>query len=362
MPAPTLLSIATRTAIKYIDSITEMAGMPFKLAEPILKKVTNATQLHTLVETSPQLAEHTAERWTFLIKRDCPHVARNPHVIMAPDDPCDWYSVYHMHLKFEREREAAAEATLREQMLGNQAKKVENATVFVPEVMHHARDEKETNIFVDGVLNKRHSSDRPSSSTNVSRAKDGRSAIAAIRKQSANRHQQQRIAINKLDSSTLLAQNRRQIQQAPQSMIRTPALPRHTPKPLTYHERLAQKERDRAKLFVKIQAPGQVCNVKFAAKHEHENNAAIRRAQKANEAKLMDIKNQKKAVTIEAPRPITFKTDPTRFDQAEAVLDSVHSPTRPRADSLPAARSSPTRIVKRRHEANIFAPKKIIRR
>ncbi|KAI3238386.1 hypothetical protein DTO012A9_1856 [Penicillium roqueforti] len=90
MPAPSLLHLATATAIRFIKDLDNLGAMPYSLARPILLNIHNPEKLHVMELASPHLAEEDEELWLELIKRDIPEWEK----YHLPDSTNNWYGVY----------------------------------------------------------------------------------------------------------------------------------------------------------------------------------------------------------------------------------------------------------------------------
>ncbi|EKV13476.1 RNA polymerase II transcription factor SIII (Elongin) subunit A, putative [Penicillium digitatum PHI26] len=90
MPAPSLLHLATATAIRFVKDLDDLGAMPYSLARPILLNIHNPEKLHAMELASPHLAEEDEEMWLELIKRDIPEWEK----YQLPENTNDWYGVY----------------------------------------------------------------------------------------------------------------------------------------------------------------------------------------------------------------------------------------------------------------------------
>ncbi|CAI7640400.1 unnamed protein product [Penicillium glandicola] len=90
MPAPSLLHLATATAIRFVKDLDDLGAMPYLLARPILLNIHNPEKLHTMELASPHLAEEDEEIWLELIKRDIPGWEKYE----LPEHTKNWYGVY----------------------------------------------------------------------------------------------------------------------------------------------------------------------------------------------------------------------------------------------------------------------------
>ncbi|KAJ5178813.1 hypothetical protein N7492_002023 [Penicillium capsulatum] len=90
MPAPSLLQLATATAVKHHKWLHDIGNLPYVLVRPILLKIDNPEKLHALEVLSPQIAEADRELWLEFIKRDIPQWEQYD----LPEQTRDWYGVY----------------------------------------------------------------------------------------------------------------------------------------------------------------------------------------------------------------------------------------------------------------------------
>ncbi|KAJ5365101.1 RNA polymerase II transcription factor SIII subunit A [Penicillium concentricum] len=90
MPAPSLLHLATATAIRFVKDLDDLGAMPYSLARPILLNIHNPEKLHAMELASPHLADEDEELWLELIKRDIPDWEKYE----LPENTNNWYGVY----------------------------------------------------------------------------------------------------------------------------------------------------------------------------------------------------------------------------------------------------------------------------
>ncbi|KAJ5045455.1 hypothetical protein NUH16_002272 [Penicillium rubens] len=105
MPAPSLLHLATATAIRFVKDLDDLGAMPYSLARPILLNIQNPEKLHAMELASPHLAEEDEELWLELIKRDIPDWEK----YHLPDNTNNWYGVY-CDLRDQAQRSLDADA------------------------------------------------------------------------------------------------------------------------------------------------------------------------------------------------------------------------------------------------------------
>ncbi|KAJ5143182.1 RNA polymerase II transcription factor SIII subunit A [Penicillium bovifimosum] len=106
MPAPSLLSMASAMAVRFVKHMDDLGALPYTLARPILMNVHNPEKLHTFEIASPHLAKEDGEIWLELIKRDIP----NWHEYQMPEETDNWYGVYcDLRDQVQKDLEADAE-------------------------------------------------------------------------------------------------------------------------------------------------------------------------------------------------------------------------------------------------------------
>ncbi|KAJ5486438.1 hypothetical protein N7530_000738 [Penicillium desertorum] len=105
MPAPSLLHLATATAIRFVKDLDDLGAMPYSLARPILLNIHNPEKLHAMELASPHLAEEDEELWLELIKRDIPDWEK----YHLPDNTNNWYGIY-CDLRDQAQRSLDADA------------------------------------------------------------------------------------------------------------------------------------------------------------------------------------------------------------------------------------------------------------
>ncbi|KAF2211207.1 hypothetical protein CERZMDRAFT_85404 [Cercospora zeae-maydis SCOH1-5] len=279
--------MAIRCAQRNIESIDDLADMPFDMARPILKRVHNPQQLLEIEKNSPQLAEHTGEFWQAMIKRDMPNLTEEN--MLYPKNPSSWHKVYRKLMRAENAREAEQEEQLRLTLLGSKVERENKKAVIVDKVMHHAREGP--SVFVDGTRKKGTSGWERNPNIAVHKTKSGTDAIAAIRNRSAANSKQ--MSLGRTFKSNAHAENSirasRQITEAPASMLREVnqrGKMEIAPRELLPHQKDLLQEQRRANGNFKVHAPGRARVAKFAAAHRNQNEAVVRQAREVNEAKL----------------------------------------------------------------------------
>lgn len=308
MTVSTLLAMAIRCAQRNIESIDNLADMPFDMARPILKRVHDPEQLLEIEKNSPQLAEHTGEFWQAMIKRDMPNLPEEN--MLYPKNPASWHKVYRKLMRAEKAREAEQEEQLRITLLGDKVNRENKKAVIVDKVMHHAREGPA--IFVDGTRKRGTSSWERKPPIEAHKAKTGADAIAAIRNRSAANSKQ--MSLSRPFQSNAHAGNSirasRQIKEAPASMLREAGQRGRmeiAPRELLPHQKDLLQEQRRMNANFKVQAPGRKGAAQFAAAHRSQNEAVVRQAREINEAKL-------RALTQSANAAARAKKSSAKFD------------------------------------------------
>ena len=72
-----------------MKTIDDLGDMPFRIAEPLLKKVQTAAQLYRIEQNCPQFVGATQNIWITLFKRDLPQWDG-----IEPKNPKSWYKLY----------------------------------------------------------------------------------------------------------------------------------------------------------------------------------------------------------------------------------------------------------------------------
>jgi elongin-A len=91
--------------------------MEYFQVRSILQRIDSPEQLHQIEIHSPQIKGEDAELWRAFIARDIPTWSQKNYV---PKNPHKWYEIYCRYKKEQQKEIEAAEATLRESMLGIQ--------------------------------------------------------------------------------------------------------------------------------------------------------------------------------------------------------------------------------------------------
>ncbi|CAF9903046.1 MAG: hypothetical protein GOMPHAMPRED_000074 [Gomphillus americanus] len=87
--ALSLYELSKRQALRMMKTIDDLGDMPFRIAEPLLKKVQTAAQLHRIEQNCPQFVGATRNIWIVLFKRDLPQWDGT-----EPKNPKSWYKLY----------------------------------------------------------------------------------------------------------------------------------------------------------------------------------------------------------------------------------------------------------------------------
>jgi elongin-A len=132
MPASSLIDCCIKACIKnvrstYLPSIstplltplglTDIGHLEYFQVRSILQRIDSPEQLHQIEIHSPQIKGEDAELWRAFIARDIPTWSRKNYV---PKNPHKWYEVYCRYKREQQKEIEAAEATLKESMLGIQ--------------------------------------------------------------------------------------------------------------------------------------------------------------------------------------------------------------------------------------------------
>ncbi|KAI3322246.1 hypothetical protein HD806DRAFT_143696 [Xylariaceae sp. AK1471] len=106
----TLVELCTAVCLRNVKEITDVGGLPYTIARPILLKVDSAAQLRRIEINSPDLEEDTAECWKRLIARDFPTLSERHRFV--PSNPRSWHKIYAKYQKTDAEIKRAAEEKL----------------------------------------------------------------------------------------------------------------------------------------------------------------------------------------------------------------------------------------------------------
>jgi len=218
MPAPTLQSMAARSCVRSLPSITDIAETPYELIRPVLKKIQNPQQLHEIEKNSPHIADADAELWRAFIARDIPEWESK---IIEPKNPRSWWKVYRKLIREEEAKKEEQEAKLAAAMSGLSKEREANRAQFVGKVIpQHGSNRGKA--FIDGVPNPNASSwgivRGPPTLQNAKRGKD---ALAAIRKQSSQAAKSRDLTSRTVQfGRDMPAGGKSQVQSAPEWMVR----------------------------------------------------------------------------------------------------------------------------------------------
>lgn len=335
--------MALQAAIRLSAQINDIADMPYELARPILLKIQSPQQLRDIEINCPHVAEADKELWINFIQRDIPDWESK---IVEPKNKNSWHKVYRWLQRKEERKAAEDEEALRKTLAGEGIKKAEKNTLFVHKVLPHARAEDEHNFYIDGVKNKGVNDwgfeKRPPSLKN---AKTGKDMLDALRRQAADVSKVRAMAkpFAAPTAAQKLANAKRQITQAPASMVRTAAAARPltiAPRELLPHEKAMMAEMKQARATTKIQPPTRMANVRIAAKNQKAVEAATRKAREENEAKLRALtQSHRRPSTVSSPpsKPYDFAPSPVVVDQARRASPSTMPTTRVTTAHTPAA-------------------------
>jgi elongin-A len=212
MAPASLLDMATRTAISHRASIVDFADIPYKLAQPILRRFDDPGQLHEVELNSPQMAKEDAELWIAFLERDVPGWRR-----IYPIKPTTSinYKLFRKISALKKKDEHAAEEALRQQFQALDQKKKMNETQItarpLPTPIEYANGRK-----VGFGASKRLTYSRP-----IPRPGSTNNGIAAIRRKAAEAANARRMqqTVRKPSDAEVLRNARAQIRHAPSSMV-----------------------------------------------------------------------------------------------------------------------------------------------
>lgn len=127
MPVKSLVELCHNKIKKNIDQVMYVSTLPYwKVRDPILKHVKDASQLATIEEYSPQIRGEDAELWEAMCKRDfLVPMKRDPR---QPENPQAWREVYEYYADQERKREAEALEQLGASLAGLDKERMANQT------------------------------------------------------------------------------------------------------------------------------------------------------------------------------------------------------------------------------------------
>ena len=106
--APSLYDAAKRQALRMLKNIDDLGDMPFKVAEPLLKKVQTAAHLRRIEVNCPQYVGETRQIWINMIKRDV--LQWNE---LEPKNPASWCKLYAKLVAAETKATAASALILK---------------------------------------------------------------------------------------------------------------------------------------------------------------------------------------------------------------------------------------------------------
>lgn len=142
--------MAQRAAMRQITSVTDVADLPYRTVEPILRRIDNPAQLREIEKNCPQIAEQSGDLWQALIRRD---VSNADQKMMYPKDPRSWWKVYRKMMKEEQAAKEEAEEQLRRAMQGIKEEKKGGETRIINAVLPTGKASKGRAQFIDGVRN-----------------------------------------------------------------------------------------------------------------------------------------------------------------------------------------------------------------
>ena len=62
-----------RTALNFLPQIWDIGDLPYHIVEPLIRRITDAEQLHSIESNSPQIAAEVkkmSENWQALVEKD----------------------------------------------------------------------------------------------------------------------------------------------------------------------------------------------------------------------------------------------------------------------------------------------------
>lgn len=129
MPVKSLVQLCQTTVRKHIDQVDYVSTLPYwRVKDPILKHIKNASQLAVIEENSPQIVGEDSELWEAMCKRDfMVPMKRDPR---EPEDPRAWRQVYEYYAEEERKKEAVALEQLGASFAGLNKMKMANKTAI----------------------------------------------------------------------------------------------------------------------------------------------------------------------------------------------------------------------------------------
>ncbi|KAK5168624.1 uncharacterized protein LTR77_005933 [Saxophila tyrrhenica] len=175
MSPPTLLAMAQRACIRDLPSLFEVGDMPYDVAYPILRKLTDPNQLRRIEEASPHIADRSKDLWISFIARDIPFWREK---LLEPRNPRSWWKVYRKMVREEAHAKEEQEAQLAAAMKGEQKKKQDNQLNFVNKIISYPKG-------ADLPPGKHHAPQPPKPiRPKLKNAKTGSDVINTIRKES----------------------------------------------------------------------------------------------------------------------------------------------------------------------------------
>jgi elongin-A len=108
--------------------LTDIGHLEYFQVRSILQRIDSPEQLHQIEIHSPQIKGEDAELWRAFIARDIPTWSKKNYV---PKNPHKWYEIYCRYKKEQQKEIEAAEATLKESMLGIQKRRATHVSKVV---------------------------------------------------------------------------------------------------------------------------------------------------------------------------------------------------------------------------------------
>ncbi|KJX95710.1 putative RNA polymerase II transcription factor SIII subunit A like protein [Zymoseptoria brevis] len=349
--------MAIRTLQRNVDAITDIADMPYEVAEGFLKSIHQPQQLRALEVKCPQIADADADLWKKFIARD---IADYKKKWIEPKNPRSWWKVYRKLTKDQELLQSAQEDALRKSLVSASVSKTEHSATFVPSVVPFAGTVTDARVCADARARARTANNggRP---WQASASKSGLSAIGNIRRQTAEAARNRAVATRQPmrgpDSASKLAAGKQQIRHVPTTMME--ANHRIQPRKLLPHEQAIMADHQRYSKDVVIRAPARA-----GARNGTASTAAMaiaaaeQKKREGNEAKLRALTTSAAPKAKEAQLQREVKCSPSRMAPPPAAAISPNQ----KATSPPVATlSQQAGVLKRKRPANdsIFAPKKV---
>ncbi|KAJ2899310.1 RNA polymerase II transcription factor SIII (Elongin) subunit A [Zalerion maritima] len=109
-----LAQMAEAVAVRYIDEVCDLGGIPFWAAKGILERIRIPDQLRTIEENDPILREDTSYLWHRFIERDFRQSAAKKQLNVV--DPCETWTLYYRYQQEEEDEIAHGLAKLKQDL------------------------------------------------------------------------------------------------------------------------------------------------------------------------------------------------------------------------------------------------------